>query len=178
VLTPSFLLLVMCGLILSGFTIHYIDDEWNVQEILLAFKLLEEEHDGQRLANVFLKVLTDFELTHRLLGVTTDNASNNATMMAHLETYFTREHPSSGFSVAWNQIECMAHVINPGAKEILKCFREPVDTEVYEPDSDSTDKVVSAVSRLAFLIGRIRRSPKLRRSMKKICEQQGKAYLV
>jgi len=60
-----------------GFTIHYIDDEWNVQERLLAFKLLEEEHDGQRLANVFLKVLTDFELTHSLLGVTEDNTSNN-----------------------------------------------------------------------------------------------------
>lgn len=161
-----------------GFTAHFIDDEWNVQERLLAFKLLEVEHDGKSLANAFLDVLTDFELTHRLLGVTADNASNNSTMMAHLESYFADNHPSAGFSVAWNQIECMAHVINLGAKEVLKCFKEPLDTEDYEPDSDSMDKVVSAISRLAFLVRKIRSSPKLRRSMKKICEQQGKVYLV
>jgi len=99
-------------------------------------------------------------------------------MMAHLESFFEENHPSSGFSVDWNQIECMAHVINLGAKEILKCFKEPLDTENYEPDSDSMDKVVSAVSRLGFLIRKIRSSPKLRRLMKKICEQQGKVYLV
>ena len=40
------------------------------------------------------------------------------------------------------------------------------------------DKNVSAVSRLAFLVRKIRRSPKLRRRMKKICEQQEKPNLV
>ena len=69
-----------------GFTVHFIDDEWHVQERSLAFKLLEVEHDGKSLANAFLDVLTDFELTYRLLGVTADNASNNSTMMTHLET--------------------------------------------------------------------------------------------
>jgi hypothetical protein len=69
-------------------------------------------------------------------------------------------------------------LIHLGAKEILKCLKEPRDTEDYEPDSDSMDKVVSAVSRLAFLVRKIRRSPKLRRLMKRICEQQGKPYLV
>ena len=35
----------------------------------------------------------------------------------------------SGFSVSWNQIQCMAHLMNLGAKEIIKCLKEPVDTE-------------------------------------------------
>jgi hypothetical protein len=156
-----------------GFTVHFIDDSWNVQDRLLAFKLLEVEHDGLSLANAFIDVMNDFDLTNRLLGVTADNASNNSTMMVQLEDYFSRNYASSGFSVAWNQIECMAHVINLGAKEILKCFKEPVDTEEYEPDSDSKDYLVSAVSRLSYLVRKIRRSPKLRREMKQICDDKG-----
>ena len=37
-------------------------------------------------------------------------------MIAPLTGYFSKEHPPSVFSLAWNQIECMAHVINLGAK--------------------------------------------------------------
>jgi hypothetical protein len=59
-----------------GFTIHFIDDEWNYQEALLAFKFLEREHDGQSLSKAFIAVLEDFDIADRLLGVTADNASN------------------------------------------------------------------------------------------------------
>jgi hypothetical protein len=69
-----------------GFTIHFIDDEWSAQERLLALKLLEVDDDKRSLANAFLYVMTDFELTDRLLGVTADNASNNS---APLDTYFS-----------------------------------------------------------------------------------------
>ena len=127
-----------------GFTLHFIDDSWNIQDSLLAFKLLEVEHDGQSLANAFLDVMDDFDLTHGLLGVTADNTSNNSSMMVQLEDYYSRNYLSSGFSLSWNQIQCMAHVINLGAKEIIKCFKEPVDTEEYQPGHNSMDNLVSA----------------------------------
>ncbi|KAJ3268498.1 hypothetical protein HDV01_002701 [Terramyces sp. JEL0728] len=56
--------------------------------LLVAFKLLTEEHDGKSLADALIEVLEDFEIADRLLGVTADNASNNSTMMAHLEQYY------------------------------------------------------------------------------------------
>lgn len=145
-----------------GFTIHYIDDEWVMQEGQIAFKFLEEEHDGASLAKAMVDVLEDLQIADRLLGVTADNASNNSTMMAKLETYYTENFPDAGFSVAWNQVECLAHVVNLAAQEILKDFKQPVDADMYEPDGDSNDRLVTAVSRLSFLVRKIRRSPKIR----------------
>jgi hypothetical protein len=145
-----------------GFTIHYIDNEWDMQEGLIAFKFLEGEHDGASLAKVMIEVLEDLQIADRLLGVTADNASNNSTMMAKLELYYTETYPDAGFSVSWNQVECVAHVINLAAQEILKGFKQPVDADTYEPDADSRDRLVNAVSRLSFLVRKIRRSPKMR----------------
>jgi hypothetical protein len=133
-----------------------------MQEGLIAFKFLEEEHDGASLAKAMVDVLEDLQIADRLLGVTADNASNNSTMMAKLETYYTENFPDAGFSVAWNQVECLAHVVNLAAQEILKDFKQPVDADMYEPDGDSNDRLVTAVSRLSFLVRKIRRSPKIR----------------
>ena len=119
---------------------------------MLAFKFLKEEHYGESLARAFIEILEDYEISQRLLGITADNASNNSTMMAYLKHYYHANFPEAGFSVSWNQIEIMAHVINLGASEILKKFKQPIENETYEPGSLSTDRMVTALSRLAFLI--------------------------
>ena len=85
VLNPNTQLPAMCGLrktsSLFGFTIHYISDDWQMKDNLLAFKFLEGEHDGESLSVAFIDVLEDFGIADRLLGVTADNATNNSTMM-------------------------------------------------------------------------------------------------
>jgi hypothetical protein len=58
------------------------------------------------------------------------------------------------------------------AQQILKGFKQPIDSDTYETESDSADRLVSAVSRLSFLCRKIRLSPKLRRLMKKVCEEK------
>jgi hypothetical protein len=83
-------------------------------------------------------------------------------MMMNLEEYFKIKYAESGFSVQWNQVECLAHVLNLGAQEILGTFKQPIDKDEYEPGNDSADSMVSAVSRLAFLVRKIRASPKMR----------------
>jgi hAT family C-terminal dimerisation region len=161
-----------------GFTIHYIDDDWQMKEELLAFKFLEGEHDGKSLSVAFIDVLEDFGIADRLLGVTADNASNNSTMMAHMEAYYKERYPDAGFSVAWNQVECMAHVLNLGAQQILKEFKQPVEKDTYEAGSDSSDDMVTAVSRLSFLCRKIRLAPKLRRLLEIVCNEKEVKYSV
>ena len=68
-----------------GFTIHYIDDDWQMKVNLLAFKCLKVEHDGQSLSKTFIGVLEEYGIADRLLGVTADNASNNSRMLAFME---------------------------------------------------------------------------------------------
>jgi hypothetical protein len=139
-----------------GFTIHFIDDDWTMQNHLLAFKYLESEHDGVSLSKAMIEVLEDYGIADRLLGVTLDNASNNTTMMFEIQKYYAAAYPNSGFSVVWNQIECMAHVLNLAAQQILKVFKQPIDADTYDPQSDSADPLVSCVSRLSFLCRKIR----------------------
>jgi hypothetical protein len=89
-----------------------------MMEELLAFKFLEGKHDGKNLSVAFIDILEDFGIADRLLGVTAANASNNSTMLTHMEAYYTQNYANSGFSVLWNQVECMAHVLNLGAQQI------------------------------------------------------------
>ena len=56
-----------------------------------------------------------------------------------------------------------------GAQQILKEFKQPVDKDIYEAGSDTSDDMVTAVSRLSFLCRKIRLAPKLRRLMQKVC---------
>jgi hypothetical protein len=72
----------------------------------------------------------------------------------------------------------MAHVLNLGAQQILKEFKQPVDKDTYEAGSDSSDDIVTAVSRLSFLCRKIRLSPKLRRLLGKVCNEKEVKYLV
>ena len=75
-------------------------------------------------------------------------------------------------------MECMAHVLNLGAQQILKNFKQPVDKDTYEASSDSSDDMVTAISRLSFLCRKIRLAPKLRRLLEKVCTEKEVKYLV
>jgi hypothetical protein len=98
--------------------------------------------------------------------------------LAHMEEYYNEKYPEAGFSVVWNQVECMAHVLNLGAQQILKEFKQPVDKETYESGSDSSDNMVTSVSRLSFLCRKIRLAPKLRRLLEKVCNEKDVKFLV
>ena len=117
-------------------------------------------------------------VTPRLLGVTADNATYNSTMMAFVEEYYQENYPESAFNVGWNQVECMAHIINLAAQQVLKNFKQAVDTEQYVSDCDSSDKMVTAVSRLSFLVRKIRLSPTIRRLMIQICTEKEVEFLI
>jgi hypothetical protein len=95
-----------------------------------------------------------------------------------MEEYYSEKYPEAGFSVAWNQVECMAHVLNLGAQQILKQFKQPIEKENCEPGSDSSDNMVTAVSRISFLCRKIRLSPKLRRLLEKVSSEKEEKYLL
>ncbi|CAG8857000.1 19644_t:CDS:1, partial [Gigaspora margarita] len=39
---------------------HYIDEDWNLKEIIIDFGLLSGKHDSTNLANRFYQVLEDY----------------------------------------------------------------------------------------------------------------------
>ncbi|CAB4444399.1 unnamed protein product [Rhizophagus irregularis] len=57
-------------------TLHWIDDEWKMNCILLDLVPLHERHTGATLANTMYTIINDFGLGEKIIAITTDNASN------------------------------------------------------------------------------------------------------
>lgn len=81
-----------------GVTAHYIDATWTMQQEVIAFKHLEGEHDGKALAIALVEVFEELGIADRILGITSDNASDNGTMMTYIHAYYTKKYPAAGFS--------------------------------------------------------------------------------
>ena len=110
------------------------------------------------------------------MGITADNATNNTTMIEQMEKKYLEKYPAVEFTLVWNKIECLAHIINLAGQAFFKNFKEQVDPDTYI--DNNADPIVSALSRLSFLVRRIRSSPKMRRLMKSCCEDIEQKFLV
>jgi hypothetical protein len=58
-----------------GLTIHYINQDWNLQRFLLNIIPFKTWHTGLNIANSISNILKEFNLTNKTLAFTTDNES-------------------------------------------------------------------------------------------------------
>ena len=70
----------------QGIIARWISADWTLEETIIDLDILKGSHTGTNLANSFYKVLTKFGLKEKMLGVTTDNASNCDKMFVELAT--------------------------------------------------------------------------------------------
>jgi hypothetical protein len=45
---------------------HYIDDNWNIRDLLVDFGLISGRHDGANIADGFFNVLTDYNIASKV----------------------------------------------------------------------------------------------------------------
>ena len=106
-------------LILIGITCHWIDQSFVLHEALLDFKKLTGHHTGDYLAQEVFKALEKYNISAKLFCITTDNASNNGTLMTSL-SQILYEEKGIMWDAAENHIACIDHVINIGIQALLK----------------------------------------------------------
>lgn len=63
-----------------GITCHWINDNWELKEFVLAAVEMRESHTGENIAKLIFNTLADSGITDKLFCITADNASNNSTM--------------------------------------------------------------------------------------------------
>jgi hypothetical protein len=96
---------------------YFMDHDWNYREIRLGFEPLHGQHTGVNLGLVLFKLLQKHHIEDQVLTVTTDNASNNLTLMNSIqESLQSLEVPSQ---LPIIHIPCIAHVIQLSLKELL-----------------------------------------------------------
>ena len=65
-------------------TLHWIDDAWCLKNIVLDFKYVSLRHTGENMKNIVMDSLKEYNLSHRILCVTTDGAANMKTFFRGL----------------------------------------------------------------------------------------------
>ena len=91
-----------------GVTVHYIDDEWNMQHYLLDLIHFEHHHTGARTKEKLLQLINEMNLNGKVLSLTTDN---DATII------LCGKSMTNEFDITWNNNEFnhfryAAHILN------------------------------------------------------------------
>ncbi|CAB5351885.1 unnamed protein product [Rhizophagus irregularis] len=68
-------------------TAHFINKEWNLQNIIIDFIQTQDSHTGSNIKDAFLLGISNMSLESKIMGITTDNASNNSTFMTSLSIW-------------------------------------------------------------------------------------------
>ena len=96
---------------------YFMDHDWNYREILLGFEPLHGQHTGVNLGLVLFKLLQKHQIEDRVLTVTTDNASNNFTLMDSIQDSLQSLEVPNQLPII--RIPCIAHIIQLSLKELL-----------------------------------------------------------
>ncbi|CAB4376342.1 unnamed protein product [Rhizophagus irregularis] len=101
-------------------TAHFINKEWNLQNIIIDFIQTQDLHTGSNIKDAFLLGISNMSLESKIMGITTDNASNNSTFMTSLSIWAAENVVN--FNKKEQHIRCFAHSINLSIKEALSCL--------------------------------------------------------
>ncbi|KAK2648818.1 hypothetical protein Ddye_016307 [Dipteronia dyeriana] len=61
---------------------HYLDSDWRITKRIFGFRPMDFAHTAENIFNVIMEVLETYEITHRILSITFDNASANTSSIA------------------------------------------------------------------------------------------------
>src|SRR5579859_5050801 len=128
---------------MTGITCHWVDESFTLHDALLDFKMIKGRHVGRSLATAVYDVLNEFDLCSKLFCLTSDNTSNNYTMLDALSNLLWDER-----SIDWNgrehHIACLNHVINLCVQDFLKGLAEKdkgdEEVEVIEGDQEDVEE--------------------------------------
>ena len=108
-------------MLIVAITAHYVDETFELQKDLLDFQEVSVAHFSVNLTKHVLEVLEKYNIHDRLYCITTDNASNNDTMVTALKQLLAEK------GIIWNaernHIPCLAHVINLAVKNFLNALK-------------------------------------------------------
>lgn len=79
----------------EGVMVTWITTEWEYEQIVLDFDVIEGSHTGAALAEALYNVLCSFGLEKKLLAVTSDNAGNMVTLCQELSVILNSKVHSS-----------------------------------------------------------------------------------
>lgn len=124
---------------------YFIDDDWNYREILIGFEPLHGTHSGVNLSAVLLDLLQQHQIVDRVLTITTDNASNNNTLMSSIQESVQSLDLDDDTAII--RVPCIAHVIQLSLKQLLGQMKANPKNETTEIWSEARSQSVRTSAR-------------------------------
>lgn len=116
-----------------GIMATFITEKWEYREALIGFEYLDGAHTGKELATIVRRIISQYRLDGRVHCITTDNASNNTSMMGRINDLIQElsPEPTSYYDGAIHHIPCFAHIIQLAQKALLGSIRlNPTNSEL------------------------------------------------
>ncbi|OQD94157.1 hypothetical protein PENVUL_c153G05266, partial [Penicillium vulpinum] len=130
---------------------YFIDADWVYREVLLAFKPLSGSHSGTDLSKVVEQTLTQHAIKDRIFGLTTDNASNNKTLVDELQQLLQANII---------RVPCLAHVIQLSLNQLLDRLKavpqNPTAETIWTEEQETTARASTKKREIAHTLQRIR----------------------
>lgn len=73
-------------------TAHWINDDWEQEDITIGFEQLKGPHTGEALMDAFIIVVERFNLQRKVMSITSDNGSNVLKLTSLFEDYTRQNH--------------------------------------------------------------------------------------
>ncbi|KGO49341.1 hypothetical protein PEX2_052280 [Penicillium expansum] len=109
---------------------YFLDYNWEYREVLLGFEPLSGTHSGLNLTEVLIRLLQQHDITDRVLAITTDNASNNNTLVNFINKAIQSLELSNSSTII--RVPCIAHVIQLSLKDLLGQLKANPKNEMAE----------------------------------------------
>jgi hypothetical protein len=91
---------------------YYIDTSWLLYKVVLGFKPFYSTHSGKNLSRELVRVLLKHRAASRPYTITTDNASNNASISRYAAKFCSNHTKGRHFP-------CLAHIQQPALQNLL-----------------------------------------------------------
>ncbi len=136
--------------------VYWIADSWTLKEALLGFEPVFGKHSGKSLGCVVWKLLETFELLGRIIAITTDNASNNKTLLEAVNSAIRWLNIKLNLNLISeiSHIPCLAHVIQLAVQQLLFKIRiSPANSQVKKDWIEEEEMAVLKASRSQIIYG-------------------------
>lgn len=100
---------------------HFINENWEMESITIAFEHPSQSHTGEHMADIFVGVMDNYGILDRIGTITCDNASNNMSMGKRLQELGETTHPKlSKFQKEKCIVPCLNHVLDLSLQLLLR----------------------------------------------------------
>ena len=98
-------------------TAHWIDNEWDLKHVIIAFQRFSHSHTGEQIQEITLKIFQEFSIVTKASTITIDNGANQVAEMKILSTRLAKDLQVN-FNVIRYEVHTIALVVNAGLKKL------------------------------------------------------------